>query len=72
MKKLLSLLLCLTIFAPLPAMADTDLTSSSIANGVVSAVSWYDVTAPFSGTLLGFELVAGDAVNFACQDGNGQ
>lgn len=62
MKKLLSLLLCLTIFAALPAMADTDLTSSSIANGVVSAVNWYDVTAPFSGTLLGFDLAAGDAV----------
>lgn len=62
MKKLLSLFLCLMLLTA-SALADTDLTDRSIANGVVSAVNWIDVTAPFSGTLEVFDLTAGDAVS---------
>ncbi len=45
-----------------PASAETDLSQCAIANGTVQAVSFEDVTAPCSGTLLSFDLDQGDVV----------
>ena len=61
MKKLLALLACLTLLTA-TALAETDLTGYAIANGTVSAARFVDVTAPYSGTLLPFDLAAGDRV----------
>lgn len=62
MKKLACLLfaLCLTVGAS--ALADTDLSNRSIADGTVTAAAFEDLTAPFSGTLAPFDLDSGDAV----------
>ena len=62
MKKLLSLLACLTLLVT-PALAEDALTDCAIANANVSAVRHVDVVAPFSGTLTAFDLSAGDRVN---------
>lgn len=51
------LLLCST------AMAAEDLSGYAIANGTVTAVTFVDVTAPYSGTLATFDLSAGDRVS---------
>lgn len=61
MKRLLALLLA-ALMLPAIALADVDLSGYAVANGVVSAVNYVDVTAPYSGTLLPFDLEAGDAV----------
>ena len=65
MKRWISLLLMLNVLAGVTAYAapvETDLTAYSVANGVVTASSFEDVTAPFSGTLASFDLDPGDAV----------
>lgn len=65
MKKMLSLMLLVTFssaFFGMSAFAEVDLTSYGIANGVVSASSFEDLTAPFSGTLAPFDAEAGDSV----------
>lgn len=61
MKRLLALLLAALLVSS-TALADTDLSGYAVANGIVSAASYVDVTAPYSGTLLPFDLEAGDAV----------
>ncbi len=66
MKRVLSLLLSLLLLSA-PALADsktgkTDLTNCAIANGVVQAVNYVDLVAPYSGTLDTFDLAAGDTV----------
>lgn len=58
MKKLLALLMTVWMLLPAAALAETDLTDRAIANGVVTAVSFVDVTAPFSGTLASFDWAA--------------
>ena len=62
MKKLLSLLACLTLLVT-PALAEDALTDCAIANANVSAVRHVDVVAPFSGTLTAFDLSVGDRVS---------
>lgn len=64
MKKLLCLLAALMLFS-LPALAanEEDLLNCAIANATVSAASYVDVVAPFSGTLTTFDLVMGDRVS---------
>ena len=62
MKKLFALLACLTLLTA-SALAETDLSGYAIANGTVTAVRFVDLTAPYSGTLLPFDLSAGDRVN---------
>ncbi|MGN0778399.1 MAG: HlyD family efflux transporter periplasmic adaptor subunit [Aristaeellaceae bacterium] len=61
MKKYLALLLLVTMLFSC-AQAAPALEDCSIANGNVTAASFVDVTAPFSGTLASFDLSAGDAV----------
>ncbi len=61
MKRMLALLLCALLLSSC-AMAETDLSGYAIANGVVSAVDYVDVTAPYSGTLRPFDLESGDHV----------
>ena len=61
MKKLLALLLLLTMLFTC-ALADTALTDCAIANGNVTATTFVDVTAPYSGTLASFDLSTGDQV----------
>ncbi|MGN0747621.1 MAG: HlyD family efflux transporter periplasmic adaptor subunit [Aristaeellaceae bacterium] len=61
MKKFLALLLLLTMLSTC-ALADTVLTDCAIANGNVTATTFVDVTAPYSGTLASFDLTAGDRV----------
>jgi Multidrug resistance efflux pump len=55
MKRFFTLMMTLLVFLPALALADT-------ANGVVQAQNTYDITAPFSGVLLPFELEAGDFI----------
>lgn len=62
MKKMIPLMLVLCLLAAAPAQAETDLTGRPIANGVISAPQFTDITAPFSGTLTSFTLKAGDTV----------
>lgn len=62
MKKLFCLLMTLCMMAAVPALAAEDLTGRPLADGVVTAVNYVDVTAPMSGTLTAFDLTAGDAV----------
>lgn len=65
MKKIVSLILCAAMALCLcsaSAVAETDLSTYSIANGTVAAVAFEDVTAPCSGTLRPFDLEAGDRV----------
>lgn len=61
MKKFLALLLLLTMLSTC-ALADTALTDCAIANGNVTATTFVDVTAPYSGTLASFDLSTGDQV----------
>ena len=66
MKKLIPVILCLVLLVCLPgtrAAAETDLTQYAIANGVVRASAFDDITAPCSGTLLPFDWEAGDTVD---------
>ena len=62
MKKLFCLLMTLCMMVAVPALAAEDLTGRPLADGVVTAVNYVDVTAPMSGTLTAFDLTAGDAV----------
>ena len=65
MKKGILFLLVLSLVlgaAGTAAFAETDLTAYSVANGVVTASVFDDVTAPCSGTLRSFTLEAGDPV----------
>ena len=62
MKKLASILLAVSLFAASPALAATELVGRPVADGVVAATRFVDVTAPYSGTLASFDLKAGDTV----------
>lgn len=63
MKRMLSLLLALAFAAAFAAAgAEDDLTGRTIASGTVAAVAFEDLTAPWSGTLMPFDLAAGDTV----------
>ena len=62
MKKTAGLLLILCLLLSASALADQDLTDRPIADGVVAAVRFTDLTAPYSGTLASFDLENGDAV----------
>ncbi|MCE5342261.1 MAG: HlyD family efflux transporter periplasmic adaptor subunit [Eubacteriales bacterium] len=63
--KLLSLLAAASLLFGETALAAEDLTGRPIADGVVAAAVYTDVTAPFSGTLTAFDLEAGDTVQVA-------
>ena len=65
MKKIISVFLVLTVVLGFSviACAETDLSTYSITDGVVTAVEFEDVVAPFSGTLCSFDLNAGDSVS---------
>ena len=62
MKRMAVLLLALCLLAGVPALAEQDLTGRPVADGVVAAAEFVDVTAPYSGTLASFDLAAGDQV----------
>lgn len=62
MKKFVCLLLALCLLGGATALAETDLSGRAIADGTVNAVSYRDITAPFSGTLAAFDLESGDTV----------
>ena len=62
MKKVLCLMMAWCLLAVPTALAAEDLTGRPLADGVVSAVHYLDVTAPMSGTLNAFDLTAGDTV----------
>ena len=56
MKKVLCLMMAWCLLAVPTALAAEDLTGRPLADGVVSAVHYLDVTAPMSGTLNAFDL----------------
>lgn len=66
MKKILGLLLALAMLLPLTAIAEDTTENTAVtgvtANGVVESENTYDITAPFSGTLLPFTWKRGDSV----------
>lgn len=62
MKKALCILTALCLCAAVPAMAAEELAGRPVAEGVVTAARYLDVTAPMSGTLDAFDLEAGDTV----------
>lgn len=65
MKKIIPIVLCLVLLACHPGMAaaeEPDLTQYAIANGVVCAAAFDDITAQCSGTLLPFDWEPGDTV----------
>ncbi|NLI22109.1 MAG: HlyD family efflux transporter periplasmic adaptor subunit [Clostridiales bacterium] len=63
MKRIASILTLLTLLWSLPALAaEQDLTDRAVADGVVAAAQFADITAPFSGTLASFDLEPGDTV----------
>ncbi len=57
---MLSMLVCMSVSA---SAENVDLTQYSIANGLVQASDYDDMTAPCSGTLLPFDWEAGDNAN---------
>ncbi len=62
-KKCCILLVCVLCLLPaLSALADTGLTGRPVADGVVQATQFVDVTAPYSGTLAPFDWQSGDTV----------
>ncbi len=61
-KNFLALLLVLTMAAGCASAAALDRTAYTVASGTVGAASFTDVLAPFSGTLLSFDLQPGDRV----------
>ncbi|MBQ8081304.1 MAG: HlyD family efflux transporter periplasmic adaptor subunit [Clostridia bacterium] len=63
MKKWTVLILCAILMSCAPALADVDLKGYTIYSGTVAAVSFVDVTAPWSGTLRTFDLETGDRVS---------
>jgi len=65
MKKLLSCVLCVLLLCSAgsaSAYTVEDLVGCAVANGAVTSASFYDLTAPCSGTLEAFDLNAGDRV----------
>ena len=65
MRKMIPFLIALALVAGLSvpaAAAETDLTQYAIANGMVQASDYDDLTAPCSGTILPFDWEAGDSV----------
>ena len=62
MKKILALLLVLSLFCCSAALADMDLSGYSITDAKVTASHYEDITAPCSGTLLSFDVESGDRV----------
>ena len=63
MKKLFALLLSLALVGSIALADPASLTGCSVSSGVVNAVNYIDITAPFSGTLQPFTWEAGDLVN---------
>ena len=63
MKKLFALLLALAVVGSIALADPASLTGCSVSSGVVNAVNYIDITAPFSGTLQPFTWEAGDLVN---------
>lgn len=63
MKKLFALLLALALVGSIALADPASLTDCSVSSGVVNAVNYIDITAPFSGTLQPFTWEAGDLVN---------
>ena len=63
MKKLFALLLALAMVGSIALADPASLTGCSVSSGVVNAVNYIDITAPFSGTLQPFTWEAGDLVN---------
>ena len=63
MKKLFALLLALALVGSIALADPASLTGCSVSSGVVNAVNYIDITAPFSGTLQPFTWEAGDLVN---------
>lgn len=61
MKKLTAFLVCLMLMTA-SALADENLSGYAIANGTVTAVRFVDVVAPYSGTLMTFDLAPGDRI----------
>ncbi len=63
MRKISCLLLCLLLaLTGSAALAETDLGAMDTATGEVEAVRTFDITAPYSGVLLPFDLELGDRV----------
>lgn len=56
------LLTCVLLASCGAAVTQEELLSCSVANGVVGAVAYTDIVAPYSGTLMPFSLEAGDRV----------
>jgi Biotin carboxyl carrier protein len=63
MKKMLAMFLVLVLLGCSAALADTDLSNYSITSAKVTAPHYEDITAPCSGTLLSFDVEAGDRVS---------
>lgn len=61
MKRILAFLLCALLLCS-SAAAESSFSDCAIANGTVQAVSFADVTAPYSGVLGSFDLAMGDSV----------
>ncbi len=61
-KKIVAPLLALCLLLSGSALAAQDLTGRPVADGVVAAAAFTDVTAPYSGTLASFDWENGDAV----------
>ena len=61
-KSICAALALVLVLGTVPAVAETDLSNRSVASGNVAAVTFEDITAPWSGTLLPFDWQAGDRV----------
>ena len=59
MKKLFALLLALAVVGSIALADPASLTGCSVSSGVVNAVNYIDITAPFSGTLQPFTWAEG-------------
>lgn len=62
MKKLFASIVALCLLFGATALADQDLTGRPVADGVVAAAAFADITAPYSGTLASFTWETGDTV----------
>lgn len=63
MKRLFAGITALLLLLAGTALAETDLSGYAIASGNVTAAEYYDVVAPYSGTLETFDIEAGDRVS---------
>lgn len=61
-RRIFALTTALLLVVSVCALAETDLSGYSISSGNVVAPEFFDVTAPYSGTLMSFDLAAGDRV----------